>query len=722
MTRANFQFRFIGILFFFISCFFQSSVYAERLLFVPSLNELENTLPTQPKNRLAALQDQLTSKSGVPLASSLLLLARHSFNDNDYPSALNYINQSIELFLTNDSPLELANSYYIRAVITSIGLREYPKSVAQYEQVLQIKPSTEQASLALLHTKTYQKLGSLLMFLKKPDKAKNYILKAISSAEAIREIDIEVDARLDLAKYYLSQQDTAHAEEVLMLANKLSTNASSKYLPKVLIQISRFYRKVRSYELAIKYGEKAVKSIKESQDLVQLAWAHNNLAIAYEESGNLNMALVQYLNALNNAKKKQSVFVALAQNNIGLIYAEQLKYDDSINYLNLANAMFRAIDHPYYLMHNNLSLGTTHIELAQFEKAIEYLTQALETASVRKELTVQEDAHRKLTMAYAQISEFKLANQHNQSLNDSLQQKIKALESAQAQQQTEFKNRQQNRWQQLALDREVNISLLNQQIATTKTRFEVVSAALFVIALILLLTLLIGWRFIKKKSQTIAQYRAHSSISLPVLNMGESLTPTFNEHFLNKQYLLTIRLPLATSFNRYFNHEQAHQMHQQWLVNLPRALESKVFCLNDSTIVCAVSNDMETSQELFKSVIEQINNSAPSLCQELIKTQYPIKIGAASLYPFQQHPNENEASNTLNLALTMLAGIEADGSTSSSHHWLLASSKEYSQSSIFNFSSRNEWVYSIKNNLITLESDGHFATDWDKITFQNKSE
>ncbi len=723
MARTNSKRYFASILFVLLAGVLLPNAKAEQLIFAPSLSIIETTLPTDPQKKTAALRTKLKSQTGSSLASVFLLLANQSFNGKEYRAALDYSNQGIELLQLSDAPFELANAYYIRAIVSSVGLRQYPSAVTQFEQVLSIAPNNAPPPLALLHAKAYQKLGSLLMFLKKPEQAKRYIIKAISTAQTAGAEKIEIDARLDFSKYYLASQQIGQAEELLMETYKLAHNNNSIYLPKVLIQVSRFYRKAQNYELAIKYGEDAIKSIKVSQNQIQLAWAHNNLAIAYDESGNDNMAIVQFLNALNNAKEQKSLFVALATHNIGSIYLKQKDFIKAQEYLSRANEMFRAVDHPYNLMHSNFNLGKNQIELTNYDQAINYLEQALQTAVERKEIKLKNDIRELLVLAYTQVKNFDLANKHSQALTDGLHQQISDLEKQQSQQkQAKSDSPAPDSLQKTIIANEVRVANLNQQLKDSRKQLAFTSTALAIMVIVFLLTLIVSWRYIRGTSKKVTRSLTNSNQRLPSLNLVESLVSTFSLHYREKDFLLAINLPLIPSLNQYFNPEQAHQLHQQWLTGLSEKLSGKVFSLNDSTIICALSNEVGTTENFFESVINDVITCAPSQCQHLTLTKFPVQIGAASLLPFFQSPNDNEANNTLNLALAMLAGVQSSVPAPTYSHWILAKAKENSQSSIFNFSSRSEWIYSIKNNLITLESNGHSAVDWDRITFKSKPE
>jgi len=720
MTQAKKKSPITVLLLLIIGSFFQPLAYAERLLFSTTLSQLDSALPNNSTQQTNTLKHRLTTQNDLKSAFTRLLLAKRSYLENQHEVALAYVEQAIDVLQRSEAPQELANGYYIRAIITSIGQRQYPTAIPQFKQVLTISAGDKQPLLQLLHVKTYQKLGSLLMFLKQPQAAHDYIIKAVEAAQNAKETSIEIDARLDLAKYYLGQHQTTLAEAQLMLAHKLSVGSNDTNLKKVLIQISRFYRKMKRYDLAIKYGERAIKSIKESSNLELLAWAYNSLAITYEDSGDFNMALVQFLNALHHANERKSLFSALAQHNIGLIYIKQQRLDQAQPYLIDANKMFSSIEHPYYLMHSHLSLGELYTKQGKFEQAIARLNEALEAAKSHQDSDTENQAHQQLIIAYRQSENFRLANQHHQALNDSLKLQVNTLIMAQ---QTELDAIKKTEWQQQMLDSDVTITRLKQQQKKSHQRLKFLNYCLAIGGLLFILSLILYCYYINKKRRTIAHSQRNNISGLPQLDHGSMLVKALLTHYRKEQLLVTIRVRLLGELHRHFNQQQAHQLYHQWMTNITSNISGKLFCLNDSILVCAITSQLqETPDGSLDTLFDTITQAAPAECAKLMETDYGLAIGATSLAPFLGQPNANEASNTVNLALTMLAGIESVEPSNKHHHWLLAKPKEQSQSSIFNFCSRQEWVYSIKNNLILFESNRHIEIDWDRIFIHSEME
>jgi len=696
------------------SIFVTIGAHAERLLYTSTLMTQYEALAKDLTTREAQLSERLANQSDLDSSLTLLLMAKHHYDNRQYTTALTRTNLALAALDKENQQDTVANALFMRAMITSIGLTKYSNSAQLFEAVLAYISDDSEPELQRLRAQTFRRLGSLQLFLKRPKHANVYISKAINAAKELQATDIEIDARLDLAKYYLAQQDNESAESELLLAHKLSIATDNLYLQKVLIQISRFYRKSERYPLAIKYGKSALKLTQESQTEKLIAWTHNNLAIAYHESNDLNMALVHYINALHHAKEHTSVFYALAQHNIGSIYLEQQKLTKSKTYLTGANTMFRTIEHPYYLMQNNLSVGKVLIALANYPLAIDHLNQSISSARENDSQQVIEEAQEQLIIAHTQLKNFETANQLHQTLTQALQKKLKHL--VDKQKKTKKAANKHHQLEKIALDSEVQITLLNQTNKDSTQRITLLSYALLFITISFSIALILSWRLVSRKSRTNTLLNTSSVMGISQLHTGEMLVSSLNSYYHNDQLLITIRIPLLANLNHYFNQEQAHQIYHQWIECLSKNMTGKLFCLNDSILVIAASqNEGMSLNALFGSITNTVLHTTPVACQRLMKTEYGIYMGASTLAPFRAQPNDSEASNTLNLALLMLAGVESEDLPPSQHRWLLAKPKTQSQNSIFNFCSRSEWVYSIKNNLIVIDSDRHHKIDWDKI-------
>jgi len=714
MTQTNLTSRLLSMFILLASIFVTIGAHAERLLYTSTLMTQYEALAKDLTTREAQLSERLANQSDLDSSLTLLLMAKHHYDNRQYTTALTRTNLALAALDKENQQDTVANALFMRAMITSIGLTKYSNSAQLFEAVLAYISDDSEPELQRLRAQTFRRLGSLQLFLKRPKHANVYISKAINAAKELQATDIEIDARLDLAKYYLAQQDNESAESELLLAHKLSIATDNLYLQKVLIQISRFYRKSERYPLAIKYGKSALKLTQESQTEKLIAWTHNNLAIAYHESNDLNMALVHYINALHHAKEHTSVFYALAQHNIGSIYLEQQKLTKSKTYLTGANTMFRTIEHPYYLMQNNLSVGKVLIALANYPLAIDHLNQSISSARENDSQQVIEEAQEQLIIAHTQLKNFETANQLHQTLTQALQKKLKHL--VDKQKKTKKAANKHHQLEKIALDSEVQITLLNQTNKDSTQRITLLSYALLFITISFSIALILSWRLVSRKSRTNTLLNTSSVMGISQLHTGEMLVSSLNSYYHNDQLLITIRIPLLANLNHYFNQEQAHQIYHQWIECLSKNMTGKLFCLNDSILVIAASqNEGMSLNALFGSITNTVLHTTPVACQRLMKTEYGIYMGASTLAPFRAQPNDSEASNTLNLALLMLAGVESEDLPPSQHRWLLAKPKTQSQNSIFNFCSRSEWVYSIKNNLIVIDSDRHHKIDWDKI-------
>jgi len=695
---------------------YSASIKAETLLYSSLFVSADKNYPSQKLLKAQRLQQQVKTTSGLKQAVAAILLATHHYDNGDYANSLIYSEQAIAFFRPLEHPVELANSYYIRAMTISIGQAKYEQAVDIFKQVLSVTNGDNRPQLQLLHTKANQKLGSLLMFLQKGELAHQYITKAIEGAQSSKNVELEIQAKLDLAKYYLSRNQLTQGEETLLSTHKLAINGQSKYLRRVLIQISRYYRKNKHFELAIKYGEKALQTVKNNKNTNELAWTYNNLAIAYEESGDENLALVHYLNALQHATT-DTLFAALAQHNIGLIHYKQKNYPHAQRYLTQANTFFKKIEHSFYLMQSNVSLGQLYVKQQKFEQAIIALRQTLTAAKARKDNEVIGIAHKNIALAYAAIGDFKAANQHNKMSNKLLQRQVDQL-TIQHQQaiapQIDLAALQQN-----LLERTNDLAKANIEIDANMTNESRLNAIVALIALSLIIIVCLWWRQAKKQSDALIAFQRDQDSGLVNIHNEATLLAQLNQHFVSKHYLVALRLPSISKLSGVLNVELARKYHAQWRIALKQEFDSALFSIDEATLLFPLAKPTVQDSQLFEQTLDAISRCAPQVIQQLVTTDLTPKLGIAPLQAFKSSPCLNEGMNILNLAMTVLAGIDSV-SNATRPRWLLGRPIEQQQCSMFAFATRQQWVYSIENKLIKLESDRQITIDWDKIKLQGQ--
>ncbi|MCT2561885.1 tetratricopeptide repeat protein [Chryseobacterium herbae] len=109
-----------------------------------------------------------------------------------------------------------------------------------------------------------------------------------------------------------------------------------KILPRLYSFKGVTYYRTKNYSEALVYFKKALKIISSNhEDLPFVASMHNNIGLAYEKKGELNLALkemhtaIQILESLKNLNKADHAFLINVKANSGLCYYKLKKYDNA---------------------------------------------------------------------------------------------------------------------------------------------------------------------------------------------------------------------------------------------------------------------------------------------------------------------------------------------------------------------------------------------------------
>ncbi len=728
-----------------------NTVQARNLLHMPSSKLSAQVAKLPLEKRLLfieqALKEDPLTKDLAKHITLLLMKGDYYYKKQNNKLIQVILDDVFMLLKEQQRPLLLANTHYFHAMNKSMLQRQYDEATAIFKTAISTLKQNEFVNdqqlpaQKLLLASTY-KLASLLLLLQQPDNAKTYLIEAKALAATLNDSQYQINAAMKLSQYYVATDQLAKAEQELMATYQLALAQKSDRLSIVLVQFSRFYRKNQQFELAIEYALKAVDLARESSIGITVdsplparirqadvaSSVYNNLAICYEESGDLNLAMVHYLNIINSLKiNTRNIYYSLAHHNIGQLYKKQQDLDKALYYLKISGKHFKEIGHQFYLLSNDLSLADVYMQQNNYQQAIVIAEKALVIAKERKALILQKTAHQYLSDSYLQTQQYQKASIHYAALliitvrqQAQLEDKIVALK---------------NKPQSPSINLQQQIAQLNDKLTQSQKDNEkaitVLSLLKLVIVLLSISFLIFAlWLKLTKKSAYMVNHVQRPLTRYKIISITDSTNfhQTFQDNFANQQYLMALEVMQIDGLFKYINYEQASQLSHQWFTELSNLIEQDIYLLNSSTIIFAASipgNTLKDTQQdigqLLSSLLQKINKAMPIQLQELNdESLFITTIGCTTIDKGQADNRPIDITNYLNLCLTALSGVQTISHQQSNKNWLCISPKTPNIDIMS--ADRSRWIYAIKNNLMAMKS-GHNLTnehtiDWQTTLYQ----
>ncbi len=211
------------------------------------------------------------------------------------------------------------------------------------------------------------------------ERAHSFLSEASSLSKIYQEIDLEIGAESRIAVVYHFQKDFLKAEalihQYLLIAK---ANNLAKETAECYDKIGFMRANKRKYDEAEIYHQKAVEIYKKYDYTKELGIAYFNIAFVLEKQSKLRLAQEYYLKAIKCSEKAKD-----AKNLIGIylglsaIKNKIQSYKDSLFYLNKALKISQNNGLKSDETRIKSNLGTLHLGLNEYHKAIEYLHEVI---------------------------------------------------------------------------------------------------------------------------------------------------------------------------------------------------------------------------------------------------------------------------------------------------------------------------------------------------------
>jgi signal transduction histidine kinase/Tfp pilus assembly protein PilF len=167
-------------------------------------------------------------------------------------------------------------------------------------------------------------------------------------------------------------------------------------------------------------------AINQANDEFNLAAVYNNLAMVYDATGNFDLAVDRYMDALKIFERLGKMKeVATLYNNVGTISHATGQFDKSINYFKKSLQISEELGNNPAMVMAMINLGTAYKNLQQLDKAEKILQDAVVLSSEAKLDHELMRATLNLGTVYYQMKDYTNAHSHFlQAYNQSIEQNI----------------------------------------------------------------------------------------------------------------------------------------------------------------------------------------------------------------------------------------------------------------------------------------------------------
>lgn len=392
--------------------------------------------------------------------------------------------------------------------------------------------------------------------------------------------------KVDNALQFYLQSETI-AEDI---GNKIAS-------ARAMINIGALYEEQKDYKKALENYSKAEAIALLVHDSAVIADCANNKGVVYEQYlKKYPEAIKEYSTALDiYTKRKDDLHVAIACNNLGIVYKYLGNYSKAIEYYNRSLTIAEKVGHQFLIAANMTNIGNVYAMQKDYAKAIAYNTNGLNTAIKIKAMNVVVEAAGSIADDYAGMKNYAKAYEWHQKFSgysDSLfnSERTQQVNELESKYQTTKKEKEITELKQQQLTNELNI--YSQKILMQKRYYQFAGIGGFLLLLGIIAFLLYSRQQLKQKQQREidifeTEYKERKRISREMHDdIGAGLT----------------QITLMSEHARLHN-QPTHINDLSAIANTSRKLIS-----NMSEIVWSLNPENKTLDQLFSYLREQLNN------------------------------------------------------------------------------------------------------------------
>jgi len=405
----------------------------------------------------------------------------------------------VENIIKSESKLAFEYSNLIVAVSNELDYtRGIENSILQNSQILNVLGNYEEAKKQLqsvlkknIKNNSYKikalitlgivnfNLGLYDEAIEAYDKAEKIIGNNLTSNQYADLCNNRADIYSLRGNYTLAIEDYLLAEKIYKLTNQNSS------LAVVYNNLGTENRNLQLYNKSIEYYKQAIEINDAANDFQNLAKNYSNMGVSYEAIDSFATAVEYYKKSLAISERIESN-IGIAQNNVNLgsIYFKNNDYKTALAFFNNSLEICKKDKITYGLVLNYMNIGNTNIHIKNYETAIVNLDSALVYAKKMGLPKEESQVYERLMTVYKDKGDFKNAFNFQSlfnEINDSLVTTEKHKQIVELQTKYETVKNQKT----------------IAQLSEKQIKQELTIGYLLVLAL--LLALLTGWFFYRRK-------------------------------------------------------------------------------------------------------------------------------------------------------------------------------------------------------------------------------
>jgi tetratricopeptide (TPR) repeat protein/nitrogen-specific signal transduction histidine kinase len=289
--------------------------------------------------KIDSLQTEL-EKQNEPISKAALMydIGFAYLELEDYDSAINYFNMTLELYLELDMKVDLSIVYYSIGEVFSYK-NDHRKALEYYNNSLSLDEELEdKVAMAV----TYYVIGDSYEMLSEYVKALESYYSGLSLYE-------EIGDQIGIADSY---------------------NV-----------IGNIFQAIEDFDNALEYYEKHLEIKQNVGEKSGISISYNNIGIIYDDKKDFNKALEYYFKALIiDEELNDDKGIATITNNIGIVYLELKEYNKALKYLDQSLLLSIELKDVWAIANTHSNIAEVYIKLHDYSKAFYYVDKSLKLA------------------------------------------------------------------------------------------------------------------------------------------------------------------------------------------------------------------------------------------------------------------------------------------------------------------------------------------------------
>ncbi|MFH1197167.1 MAG: tetratricopeptide repeat protein [bacterium] len=319
-------------------------------------------------------------ESRYDYANTLTSIGNVYYDDKRYSEAAESYNQSLQIQVEIGDKAGQLNNLINLGLVYQYEKFDHESAAKNYFEAIKLAEETGSKTQMALCEKI---LGQLYSTTGDNKKALEYLQKALADYRTLEDKSAEVDALINLGFYYAGQGEFERSEEQYNAALRIAVNSNNR------LGMSNVYSGLGDLKVSLGDFKEALETIGKSYDLSKEVDNNWGVASALLSFGNIYNGMGEYQTAINYYLLSDSIYTKISNyaaranplNNVGTIYFWQGNYSESMKYISQANDIIeKTTKEPIFLSLLHTNIGELYFEMKNIPEAEKWLTSSRKIA------------------------------------------------------------------------------------------------------------------------------------------------------------------------------------------------------------------------------------------------------------------------------------------------------------------------------------------------------